>query len=156
MKRWVRAVFAITLLLWPTALHAAAEKRIALLIGNKDYKAGVGALTNPLDDIRIVGEALKDVGFEVLKPTQNATRAAMLRAILEFADKLKAAGPDAIGFLYYSGHGIASAGENYLIPVDVEEPSDASTSLLATQAPSREMRSARRASRTTIWAGSAM
>jgi hypothetical protein len=43
----VRAVFAITLLLWPTALHAAAEKRIALLIGNKDYKAGVGALTNP-------------------------------------------------------------------------------------------------------------
>jgi formylglycine-generating enzyme required for sulfatase activity len=59
----------------------------------------------------------------VLKPTQNATRAAMLRAILEFAAKLKAAGPDAVGFLYYSGHGIASAGENYLIPVDVEEPS---------------------------------
>ena len=66
MKRWVRAVFAITLLLWPTALHAAAEKRIALLIGNKDYKTGVGALTNPLNDIRIVGEALQAVGFEVL------------------------------------------------------------------------------------------
>jgi NAD(P)-dependent dehydrogenase (short-subunit alcohol dehydrogenase family) len=64
LKRWVRAVFAITLLLWPTALHAAAEKRIALLIGSKDYKAGVGALTNPLNDVRIVGEALKAVGFE--------------------------------------------------------------------------------------------
>ena len=101
LKRWVRAVFAITLLLWPTALHAQAEKRIALLIGNKDYKPGVGALTNPLNDIRIVGEALKAVGFEVLKPTQNATRAAMLRAILEFAGKVKAAGPDAVGFLYY-------------------------------------------------------
>ena len=47
----------------------------------------------------------------------------MLRAFLEFAGKLKAAGPDAVGFLYYSGHGIESAGENYLIPVDVEEPS---------------------------------
>jgi hypothetical protein len=28
-----------------------------------------------------------------------------------------------VGFLYYSGHGIASAGENYLIPTDVDEPS---------------------------------
>ncbi len=120
---WVRVAVAMALLFLPSAVHAQAEKRIALLIGNKDYKAGVGALTNPLNDIRVVGDALKAVGFEVLKPTQNATRAAMLRAILEFAAKLKAAGPDAVGFLYYSGHGIASAGENYLIPVDVEEPS---------------------------------
>jgi hypothetical protein len=28
---------------------ALAEKRIALLIGNKDYKPGVGALVNPLN-----------------------------------------------------------------------------------------------------------
>jgi hypothetical protein len=74
LKRWVRAVFTITLLLWPTALHAAAEKRIALLIGSKDYKAGVGALTNPLNDVRIVGEALKAVGFEVLKGALPAMR----------------------------------------------------------------------------------
>ena len=94
---WLRVTVTFLLLLLPTALHAQAEKRIALLIGNKDYKAGVGALTNPLNDIRIVGEALKAVGFEVLKPNQNATRAVMLRAILEFAAKLKAAGPDAPG-----------------------------------------------------------
>ena len=60
----VRVAIAIALLLLPTALHAQAEKRISLLIGNKDYKAGVGALTNSLNDIRIVGEALKAVGFE--------------------------------------------------------------------------------------------
>src|SRR5262245_10402597 len=120
---WVRAFIAIVLLLLPAAAFAQAEKRIALLIGNKDYKAGVGSLINPLNDIRIVGDALKSVGFEVLKPTQNATRVTILRAIHEFADKLKSAGPDAVGFVYYSGHGIASAGENYLIPVDVEEPS---------------------------------
>src|SRR5262249_39816531 len=47
----------------------------------------------------------------------------MLSAIYGFASALKAAGPDAVGFLYYSGHGVASAGENYLIPVDVTEPS---------------------------------
>ena len=125
-----RVAIAILLLLLPTALHAQAEKRIALLIGNKDYKAGVGSLTNPLNDIRIVGEALKAVGFEVLKPVENAQRSAMLIAIHAFAAKLKAAGPDAVGFLYYSGHGIASAGENYLIPTDVDEPS---TVLLSVQ-----------------------
>src|SRR5262245_8668893 len=120
---WVRVAFSIALLLLPSAVFGQTEKRIALLIGNKDYQPGVGSLTNPLNDIRIVGDALRAIGFEVLKPTQNATRAAMLRAILEFTAKLKAAGPDAVGFLYYSGHGIASAGENYLIPVDVEVPS---------------------------------
>ena len=36
-----------------------AEKRVALLIGNKDNKRGFGGLTNPIHDVRIVGEALK-------------------------------------------------------------------------------------------------
>jgi hypothetical protein len=39
---WVRVAVTFVLLLLPTALHAQVEKRIALLIGNKDYKAGVG------------------------------------------------------------------------------------------------------------------
>jgi len=116
-------VFFLVLFLLPSTAWAQGEKRIALLIGNKDYKTAVGALMNPLNDIRLVGNALTAVGFEVLSPAQNATRAAMLRAIHEFATKLGAAGPNAVGFLYYSGHGVASAGENYLIPVDVEEPS---------------------------------
>ena len=47
----------------PVAAFAQTEKRVALLIGNKDCKPGVGALTNPLNDIRVVGDALKSVGF---------------------------------------------------------------------------------------------
>jgi hypothetical protein len=93
----VRVIIAIVLWLLPASAFAQAEKRIALLIGNKDYKTGVGALTNPLNDIRIVGDALKSVGFEVLKPVENAQRSAMLIAIHAFAAKLKAAGPDALG-----------------------------------------------------------
>jgi uncharacterized caspase-like protein len=103
--------------------HVRAETRVALLIGNKDYKSGVGPLVNPINDIRIVGAALKAIVFEVMQPVQNARRADMVLAINDFAAKLKAAGPDAIGFLYYSGHGVASEGENYLVPVDIEEPS---------------------------------
>src|SRR5262245_46032866 len=103
LAMWVRVAITIVLLLLPTVLQAQG-KRIALLIGNKDYKVGVGALTNPLNDIRIVGDALRSVGFEVLKPVENAQRSAMLVAIYAFAAKLKAAGPDAVEFLYYSGH----------------------------------------------------
>jgi len=118
-----RSAILWALLLSLIAVPAHADKRIALVIGNKDYKAAVGPLANPLNDIRLVGDALKSVGFEVLKPVENATRNDMLSAIYGFAAALKAAGPDAVGFLYYSGHGLASEGENYLVPIDVTEPS---------------------------------
>jgi Caspase domain len=109
------------LLLAAPTVHA--EKRVAHVIRNRDYKASVGPLANPLNDIRLVADALKSVGYEVLHPTENASRIDMLRAIYGFASALKDAGPDAVGFLYYSGHGLATAGENYLVPIDVTEPS---------------------------------
>jgi uncharacterized caspase-like protein len=53
----------------------------------------------------------------------------VLSAVYEFASKLKAAGPEAVGFLYYSGHGVASGGENYLVPIDIDEPSTVKLSI---------------------------
>jgi hypothetical protein len=96
----VRVVVAIALLILPSIVFAQTEKRIALLIGNKDYKAGVGALTNPLNDVRIVGEALSAIGFEVMTP-MGAPMAAggadklgvfisFSRDDLKFADQLDA------------------------------------------------------------------
>jgi hypothetical protein len=41
----LRVIVILLLALLPATAHA--EKRIALLIGNKDYKPGVGALVNP-------------------------------------------------------------------------------------------------------------
>jgi len=53
MRRFGSVALAlVTLAAAPAAL---AEKRIALLIGNKDYKPGVGALVNPLNDVRGLG-----------------------------------------------------------------------------------------------------
>src|SRR5262249_18562597 len=100
-----RTTFLLLFVLLLGAFPAHAERRIALVIGNKDYKTGVGPLANPLNDIRLVGDALKSVGFEIRKPVENATRSEMLGAIYAFASALKSAGPDAVGFLYYSGHG---------------------------------------------------
>jgi hypothetical protein len=99
--------------------HAQAEPRIALLIGNQGYATDVGPLKNPLNDIRIVGAALAKVGFEVMAPIQDADRGRILRAAHNFADRLQAAGSEAVGFFYYSGHGVALDGDNFLIPINV-------------------------------------
>jgi hypothetical protein len=52
-----RSAVLLALLLSLIAVPAHAEKRIALVIGNKDYKSGVGALTNPLNDIRVAAHS---------------------------------------------------------------------------------------------------
>ena len=62
----VRAVIIfVVMMLLTSAAQAQSEKRVALVIGNQAYKPGVGALLNPLNDIRTVGSALKAVGFEL-------------------------------------------------------------------------------------------
>ena len=113
--------FLIAVCVFLFAGSALAQKRVALLVGNQDYKRGVGKLVNPLNDIRIVGDALRKVGFDVLEPVKNGTRIDILDALQRYTDKLKDAGPNAIGFVYYSGHGIASKCANYLIPVELSD-----------------------------------
>jgi len=58
----------IALILSPTALHAQ-EKRIALLIGNKDYKPGRDT-DLPLNDFPTVNDALPMLS-EVLRHAQH-------------------------------------------------------------------------------------
>jgi uncharacterized caspase-like protein len=113
-----RIIIALALLSWAPAAHA--QERFALLIANQSYAADIGPLANPHNDIRIVGTALAQVGFQVAPPVKDATREQMLLAVHDFAERLKAAGPDAIGFLFYSGHGIAVGDDNILVPVSVK------------------------------------
>ena len=58
-----RGAIAILLLLLPTALHAQADKRIALLIGNQGYGSEIGRLANPHNDVALLEKALKDPRF---------------------------------------------------------------------------------------------
>jgi hypothetical protein len=57
------AVIAVLLVLLPSYLRA--EARVALLIGNQDYRFKVGPLKNPRSDVQLVGAALKQLGFEI-------------------------------------------------------------------------------------------
>ncbi|MDP3427334.1 MAG: caspase family protein, partial [Humidesulfovibrio sp.] len=90
----------------------AAERRTALVIGNSAYKSA--PLKNPVNDARDMASALKGLGFEV-KLLTDASHQSMEAAVREFGLSLRQGG---VGLFYYAGHGIQTAGENYLVPVD--------------------------------------
>ncbi|WP_460450353.1 caspase family protein [Alsobacter sp. SYSU BS001988] len=94
---------------------ALAERRVALVIGNANYKK-INRLENPVNDAPDISEALRKVGFEVIVKT-DTDKGGFDRALSEFARK--AAGSDAALF-YYAGHGIQYQKQNYLLPVDIE------------------------------------
>jgi caspase domain-containing protein len=95
----------------PTAA-ATQEQRIALVIGNGQYKES--PLLNPANDARAIAQALTRSGFRVVQK-ENIGRAEMQVALREFGDALKAGG---VGLFYYAGHGMQVKGRNFLIPVD--------------------------------------
>jgi hypothetical protein len=100
---------------------ALAERRIALVFGNSQYKTGT-PLKNPVNDANLMEGTLKELGFEVIKRL-NANLAEMNKAIREFTEKLPGYN---VALFYYAGHGNQVDGKNYLVPVDatLEKPSD--------------------------------
>lgn len=98
-------------------------RRIALVIGNSDYKY-TGTLTNPANDARLIAETLKSVGFELYggKPQINLSRDDMLNAIEGFGDRI---GRGDTALFFYAGHGMQVKGENYLIPVNANIKNEA-------------------------------
>ena len=105
------------------AAPAAAETRIALIIGNSDYSNANMKLANPANDAAAMQRALSDAGFQTLVKL-NAKRRDFYRVVDEFIAKI-ARDPHAVGLFYYAGHGVQADGTNYLIPVDAEIDSDA-------------------------------
>ncbi len=112
MKMIVAAFFVLLGLILP----AAADRRVALVIGNSNY-AKVVDLKNPVNDADLMERTLKDVGFEVMR-FNDLDQRGMKQAMLQFGRKLKE-GADASMF-YYAGHGVEIGGVNYLVPVDAD------------------------------------
>jgi Caspase domain len=95
-------------------MPAHAEKRVALVIGNNDYK-NVPKLQKAVNDARTMGETLKQLGFSVMV-AENQTRQAFSETLLAFD---KAVEPGDTAFFFYAGHGFEIAGQNFLLPTDV-------------------------------------
>jgi hypothetical protein len=103
------AVIVLFIALLPS--HADAEARIALLIGNEAYASEIGRLANPHNDVALLEQALKGLGFEVTV-ARDAGLGALTRAVNAYGRRVQAAGPGAIGFFYYSGHGASDGSTN--------------------------------------------
>ena len=93
----------------------AAERRVALVIGNGAY-SDAAKLPNPANDARAMSEALKRLGFEV-RLVMDATQADLLSAIDDYSKLLPGT---SASVLFYAGHGIQLEGQNYLLPVDIK------------------------------------
>src|ERR1700680_4479079 len=93
----------------------APERRFALVIGNSEYQAG--QLPTAANDAGLVAETLRGAGFDVTG-ARDLDQDTLRRSIRDFLDKVMAAGPEAVSFVYLSGYGLQFEGENYLVPVD--------------------------------------
>src|SRR5712672_3146554 len=99
--------------------HAAfAESRVALVIGQSNYRAVV-PLPNPANDARAVSRLLGDAGFDVTSAA-DLSQNEMREKVGDFAAKVAAKGPDTVALVFYAGHGLQIDGENFLVPVDVD------------------------------------
>ena len=117
MKGWLSRLLAVTSLAACIAAFAApahAEKRVALVVGNNDYR-NVPKLQKAVNDARTMGDTLKQLGFTVMV-AENQNRQAFSQTLLAF-DRAVDAGDTA--FFFYAGHGFEIAGQNFLLPTDV-------------------------------------
>src|SRR6201989_673759 len=93
---------------------AHASKRVALVIGNNDYK-NVPKLQKAVNDARTMGDTLKQLGFSVMV-AENQSRVQFSQSLLAFDN---AVGKGDTAFFFYAGHGFEIAGQNFLLPTDV-------------------------------------
>ncbi len=105
----------------------ANQQRFALVIGNNAYQ--ISPLQNPVNDARLIGDTLRELGFEVFAQ-ENLSRPKMQEAVRAFGRQLT---PGSTALFYYAGHGVQVNGRNYLVPTEygkVETLQDAERELL--------------------------
>ena len=101
----------------PSAL-SGPEQRVALVIGNSNYR-NAPQLANPDNDAQSMAQFLNSAGFEVVEAT-DLTQNDMIKVVQDFSARVQAHGPNTVAMVYYAGHGVQLAGENYLVPVDAK------------------------------------
>jgi hypothetical protein len=99
-------------------LHAADHPadRFALVIGNAKYPDAEAPLKEPINDARDVADELKRHGFNV-EVGENLTGEAMRHAFERLYGHLK---PGSVALIFFSGFGIQSGRQSYMIPVDAQ------------------------------------
>ena len=110
--------FALALLIFSPA--AFAEKRVALVVGNGAYQHAA-PLPNPTRDAKAITEMFQTAGFDTVLLRNDVGNLDFKRALRDFF--AVARGAD-IAVVFFAGHGIQIADQNYLIPVDARLAQD--------------------------------
>jgi uncharacterized caspase-like protein len=130
--RFPQFIAIISVALLAVLAPAHAEKRVALVIGNDRY-ANLGAteqLQKAVNDARAVGGALRGIGFDVLAG-ENLGRRALLGKLGELIQRVD---PGDTALFFFSGHGVALDGVNYILPADVPDIAAGQETLLKGEA----------------------
>lgn len=131
MSAIFRSAFALVFILLAASLplqsalaqqQGQGEKRIALVIGNADYKTG--PLATSANDAGLIAQTLQAAGFDVTG-ARDLDQDSLRKAFREFLDKASASGPDTVAYVYLAGYGLQSEGQNYFVPVDAAIPTPA-------------------------------
>lgn len=119
MRLRIALLAALSMLATPlfpvVAAHADGE-RFALIIGNAKYPDNETPLKEPINDARDVADELKRDGFEV-EVGENLRADAMRRALDKFYGRIT---PGSTALIFFSGFGIQSARQSYILPVDAQ------------------------------------
>ncbi len=110
LHRWLLLVLLALVMALPA--HA---RRLALVIGNDDYKQ-FSRLDKAGNDAESISKELEAAGFEV-SLRRDLTYRKMVVAFEEFYDKVKA-GDELV--VFYAGHGLSTDRGAYLLPTDIE------------------------------------
>ncbi|KIZ45516.1 peptidase C14, caspase catalytic subunit p20 [Rhodopseudomonas palustris] len=113
----------IALLSVLSADPAAAEKRVALVVGNSAYQ-NITRLDNPRNDAALMGDTLTSLGFTLIggRAQLDLDKIALDSAVQSFGRQILGAD---VALFYYAGHGVQVNGSNYLVPVSANPTREA-------------------------------
>jgi hypothetical protein len=114
----IRLALLLTLIFSASSIAPSfgAGERFALVIGNAKYPDAEAPLKEPLNDARDVADELKRDGFSV-DIGENLTGDGMRRAFEKLYGKIK---PGSVALIFFSGFGVQSNRQSYMIPVDAQ------------------------------------
>ena len=115
-KRILNSIIISFLLVFSVS-NTYASERIALVIGNSNYK-DLGTLKNTPNDARAMGNSLRELGYNVTL-VLDASEGDMRKSVRKFSSD---SDKSSLALVFYAGHGAQVNGENYLLPVDMEIP----------------------------------
>jgi hypothetical protein len=125
MTNWITRIagtlLAGSLFLFLPSAASAGETRLGLVISQTDYAGDLSRVDSAGQEADAIAAALMDTGFDVTR-AHDLNKRDLTATLNAFRRKVDLAGPDAVAFVYYTGHGAQhpESGDSYLLGVDAD------------------------------------